>query len=657
MILAQLTVVVSSVLGWSDTISVQPSHPDRIHSSFQRSLAGLDKPSERTLETLKRYDVERRYKKDVDGALATLEKIVKGNPDPELVYALAELSWVEGRRLDRWRRPAAIDRYLDAVAYAYDFLFDPELAAGRQPSDPRFRLACELYNGGLDRLIRAAQSNGQIMPEGTIKLKVHGKEQVLKVALEKSPWKPDDVAQVILASDFEVSGLNTRSYQYGLGVPLIGIHRPEHAGEGVERFYPPEMAFPLTAFLVPNSRLRDPANNAAEPRQCTLQLVDPVEIRQVGSKAAQMQVEADLTTPLAYMWSGTDLNRYRWVGLVRPGAAMKRANLMLLRPYEPGKIPVVMVHGLISSPLTWIPMINELLNDPEIRSRYQFLLYMYPTGVSIPIAAAGLRESLVRAQQMYDPRGNDPAFNQMVLLGHSMGGLLSHAMSVDSGDRFWQLYTARRFDQIIGPPEVLSQIQRYLYFEHLPFVRRVVFLATPHRGSDFSRNMIGRVGTSFISEPDEISSMLAKLLKNNPDAFDRRQFRRMPTSIETLDTDSPVLLALLAMQPGKDVAFHSIIGYYTPGPVASTTDTVVPYRSSHLDGIESELRVPSDHGVHKAPEALQEVRRILRKQVGIEPAPLSSQPPQTAPAVGVPVEGVVATPAQAAAPAPPRNRR
>ena len=652
MILAQLTVVVSSVLGWSDTISVQPSRPDRIHSSFQRSLAGLDKPSERTLETLKRYDVERRYKKDVGGALASLETIVKANPDPELVYALAELSWVEGRRLDRWRNAAAIDRYLDAVAYAYDFLFDPELAAGRQPSDPRFRLACELYNGGLDRLIRAAQSNGQIMPEGTIKLKVHGKEQVLKVALEKSAWKSDDVSQVILASDFEVSGLNTRSYQYGLGVPLIGIHKPSHPGEeGPERFYPPEMAFPLTGFLVPNSRLRDPANNIAEPRQCTLQLVDPVEFREVGKEPAVMPVEADLTTPLAYMWSGTDLNRYRWVGLVRPGAAMKRANLMLLRPYEVGKIPVVMVHGLISSPLTWIPMINELLNHPEIRSKYQFFLYMYPTGVPVPIAAAGLRESLIRAQQMYDPHGTDPAFNHMVLLGHSMGGLLSHSMAVDSGDRFWQLYSDRPFGRIIGPPEVLSQIQHYLFFEHLPFVSRVVFLATPHRGSDLSRNMIGRVGSSFISEPDEISNMLAKLLKNNPDDLDRRQFRRMPTSIETLDTDSPVLMALLAMQPGKGVAFHSIMGAYTPGPVATTTDTVVPHRSSHIDGVESELLVRSDHGVHKNPEAIQEVLRILRKHVGIEPAPLASQPAAAAPAPAP------AAPAQAAAPFAPRSRR
>src|SRR5438874_7702066 len=122
------------------------------------------------------------------------------------------------------------------------------------------------------------------------------------------------------------------------------------------------MAFPLTAVLEPGARPRDPG----AARGCTLWLVDPVSVHTVGTGPSALAVEADLTTPLAYMWSRTDLDRYRWKGLFRPGAAMHRANLMLLRPYEPGKIPVVMVHGLISSPLAWVAMINDLLRDPVI---------------------------------------------------------------------------------------------------------------------------------------------------------------------------------------------------------------------------------------------------------------------------------------------------
>src|SRR5262249_52117042 len=119
-----------------------------------------------------------------------------------------------------------------------------------------------------------------------------------------------------------------------------------------------------------------------------------------------------------------------WTGLLRPERALERANLLLIRPYEPGKIPVVMVHGLASSPLAWIPMLNELLRNPVVQEKYQFLLYMYPTGVPIPIAAASLRESLINAKALYTRDGRTPDFDRMVLLGHSMGGILSRMMAV-----------------------------------------------------------------------------------------------------------------------------------------------------------------------------------------------------------------------------------
>lgn len=633
MALAQLTVVVSALVGWSD-ITISASRGERA-SSFQRSLAGIDRPSERTLETLKRYDLEREYRRDVNGALLRLEKFARKQPEAELVYALAELSWIDAKRLDRWRKPQAIDRFLDAAAYAHDYLFDAEVAKGRGPGDPRFRLACDIYNAGVDRLIRAAQLKGEIPLQNgeAIPFKVYGREQVLRIVLDPhSPWKTTDVHKIKLVSDFEVSGLDTRNYEYGLGVPLIGIRQTDdQKGERppAERFFPPEMAFPLTAFLMPNSRLRDQVADVRDARECTLVLFDPVQTRTVGAPPNILALETDLTTPLAYMWSRSDLDRYRWSGLIHPEHNFGRANLLLIRPYEPSKIPVVMVHGLISTPLAWIPMLNELLRDPVISSNYQFMLYMYPTGVTVPIAAAGLRNSLFQAKQMYDPDGRDAAFERMVLLGHSMGGLLSHAMAVSSGDRLWRIYSDRSFfDEIIGPREVLDELRGYFFFEPVPFVKRVVFLATPHRGSELSRGVVGRVGSNLINDPDHIHKLLYRLIKDNPDAFDSRRFRRLPTSIETLEPDSPILTALLSMKPGADVALNSIIGSLRPTGIDRTTDGVVPYRSAHLDGVESEKVVRSDHGVQRDPEAIQEVRRILRQHIGADKPPPPQQDPR-----------------------------
>ena len=101
--LAQWTILVASLVAWSDTITIQPSRGDR-SSGLQRSVAGLDRPSERTVETLRRFDLDKEYRHDVNAALQHLEKYAQRRAEPELVYALAELSWIEGKRLDRWRR-------------------------------------------------------------------------------------------------------------------------------------------------------------------------------------------------------------------------------------------------------------------------------------------------------------------------------------------------------------------------------------------------------------------------------------------------------------------------------------------------------------------------------------------------------------------------
>ena len=386
--LAQLTVLVSALLAWSD-ITIEPSRGDRGSYLFQRSLAGIDRPSERTLETLRRFDLEKEYRRDVKAdenrALLHLEKFAQKRPEAELVYALAELSWIDAKRLDHRRKPQAIDRFLDAAAYAHDYLFDPNpvLAEGRGPSDPRFRLACEIYNAGVDRLIRAAQIKGQILPQNgeAIPFKVHGREQSLRILLQNSPWSPADVHKILLASDFEVTGINRDLSQYGLGVPLIAV-RETRIDKG-ERA--PPRAILSGRDGLPADRLPGPqfaAGGSQRQRQGRAGVHALAQGPRQGShrsaRAPTLALEVDLTTPLAYMWSRTDLDRYRWSGLLRPERALERANLLLIRPYEPNKIPVVMVHGLISTPLAWIPMLNELLRDPVIQDRYQFLLYMYP---------------------------------------------------------------------------------------------------------------------------------------------------------------------------------------------------------------------------------------------------------------------------------------
>lgn len=630
---AVLMVMAASV-GFVD-LNFQASKSDRAHSALSRSLSKFDRPSERTMETLARHGLTKRYKSDSARTLSSLERTAQGQKgNADIVYALAELNWLEGRRYDQSRmsinffdksRDQVLDRYLDALTYAYDYLFSPELAAGRQPSDPRFRLACDIYNAALERLIRSALVKGKIQVSDSIEVTLRGQKAKVKLDVDDtSPWPKHEIAELIFASDFELTGVETQTRQYGVGVPMIALRKKPKtdenpAAEALERFMPSEAAFPLTAFMHPKSRLDAAALKNGE-EEFVVELIDPIHFRQVGSDPESLlPLEFDLTTPLAYMWSKSDVfntaNRERISNLIKPGDLSKKSGLTLLRPYEPAKIPVVMVHGLVSSPLTWIPMINELLNDQDIRENYQFLLFAYPTGAHVPIAMASLREALWQARTQFNTDGSASGFDQMVLLGHSMGGLLCHSMAVSSGDRFWQLHSDRSFQEILGPPEVLTELRQFLFFEPMPSVSRVVFLATPHRGSEMSRSVIGRVSSTLIEDPDHIQKLLSTLIAENPDAFDRKRFRRLPNSIETLTTDSPVLTSLLEMKPNPNVTFHSVIGSNRPGPPAESTDGVVPYRSSHIKDVASERVVRSDHSVQKNPEAIQEVRRILREHL------------------------------------------
>ncbi len=633
-----LWMAVAASIGYVD-LNFQATKSDRAHSALARSLSQFDKPSERTMETLTRQGLNKRYKTDPTRVLASLERTAQGQKDDaDLIYALAELNWLEGRRHDQTKlisfdrqRDQVLDRYLDALTYAYDYLFSPALAAGRQPSDPRFRLACDIYNAALERLIRTALVKGRVPMGEFIELTLRGQKAKVRLAVDEgSPWPRNEIGEMMFASDYELTGVETQTRQYGVGVPMIALRkRPKSddnpAAASLERFLPSEAAFPLTAFMHPKSRLEQPLDKKGD-EEFVVELIDPIRFRQVGSDPkALLPLEFDLTTPLAYMWSKSeqfrDADREKISNLIKPGDLSKKSGLTLLRPYETGKIPVVMVHGLASSPLTWIPMINELMNDPRVRESYQFMLFAYPTGAHVPIAMSSLREALWQARAQFNTEGTAPDFDQMVLLGHSMGGLLCHSLAVSSGDRFWQLHSDRPFKEILGPPEVLTELRQFLFFEPMPSVRRVVYLATPHRGSDLSRGMIGRVSSSLIEDSDHIQKLLSTLIADNPDAFDRKRFRRLPNSIETLSTNNPVLTALMEMKSGPDVTFHSIIGANRPGPPADSTDGVVAYRSSHLDGVASEKLVRSDHSVQKSPEAIQEVRRVLIEHlVKVRPA-------------------------------------
>ncbi len=291
--------------------------------------------------------------------------------------------------------------------------------------------------------------------------------------------------------------------------------------------------------------------------------------------------------------------------------------LSLLRPYRRGTIPVVFIHGLWSSPWSWSRMIELLEADDPIRGRYHFWTFGYSTGDPIPYSADLLRRALREARGRLDPDGTDPAFDRMVLVGHSMGGLLAKLMIQESESRFWSALAVRPFADLKGEPEDRELLRRALFFHPRPEVRRVIFIATPHRGCRLDRGGLQSLGSRLIRLPDPLRASYGRLMACNGPDFFKPPFRdALPTNIDELQWESPMLMALCGLRLAPQARYHSIIADRRDPPGIGGSDGVVSYASAHLAGAASEFLVSFGHLCQGHHQVIREVRRILAEHAG-----------------------------------------
>jgi pimeloyl-ACP methyl ester carboxylesterase len=279
-------------------------------------------------------------------------------------------------------------------------------------------------------------------------------------------------------------------------------------------------------------------------------------------------------------------------------------------------MPVVLVHGTASSPGRWANMANDLMADPRVRDHFEMWVFFYATGSPVGYSALQLRETLTDAVERMDPAGQDRALRDMVVIGHSQGGLLAKMTVIDAGDRLWRALSSRPLEALRLSDESRDALRRAMFPTALPFVHRVVFMATPHRGSYVAARSLPRLLARFVRLPRELLATSAELLAGNADAlrFDPEGIRL--GAVHGMSPANPFLPALAAVPVAPGVAAHSIIAVRGDGPVAEGSDGVVTYASAHLDGVDSELVVRSGHSCQSNPAAIEELRRILLEHAG-----------------------------------------
>jgi pimeloyl-ACP methyl ester carboxylesterase len=634
----------------SEWVKVRDTPRNPLAGTLDLVSPGGPKPTDRTMQLLRRYDLAGELHGDRVSLLARLEDIQRREPDREHEYAMAEIAYITASQSEKIHKKKALQFYGSALIHAYRYLFDYNVdIPGRNgvlalnPYDPQFRGASDLYNQSLEGMLRLVRQEGELRPGMSRTVTTANTTCSFDVTLHSSGWHAEDIDRIEFVSDYQIKGLQNHYHTYGLGVPLIAI-RSGHPGNGVEEhFYPENVCFPITAFL----RVERPSNiipsgyspgvdltgravgtplvNDPTAPHFVLELYDSLDRQSITVADRGVPLEADLSTPLAYFlnqpqFQDRDLST---VGLLRPDKAKKMEGLYMLEPFDPNKMPVVMVHGLWSSPITWMEMYNDLRSDPLVRENYQFWFYLYPTGQPFWTSATQMREDLATMRREVDPKRQYPALDEMVLVGHSMGGLIAKLQTVESADAFWNTNSEHPFAELKADPDTVRGLATTYFFRPNPSIRRVVTLGTPHRGSPFSNDVTRWAANEVIKLPHKMLEGQEQLLAQNHHFFRHNAPVDIRTSIDSLSPSSPLLSPLLAAQPGPWVSYHNVVGH-DPNPgwrkyIVGDGDGVVALASARLDNapqLRSQIVVPADHSsVHRHPQSVLEVRRILFEQL------------------------------------------
>jgi pimeloyl-ACP methyl ester carboxylesterase len=457
------------------------------------------------------------------------------------------------------------------------------------------RAALVDYRERLSRLLMLANRSGCLDPRGQLTVKTGQGVLIVPIAYYGFAWTRGDFSQVLLASDFH-GELEHHYYTAGLGVSLVAVRQ----SCGDDTYFGTRQSFPVTAVL------RSTDSGAV------LQFYNPLEIDSVPAGQLACRLDRDLSASLIYQKKETPR---RFVeGFLDPGEIGVKPKLLLMEPYQRGKIPVVFIHGLGSEPLTWADAVNHLRAQRDIYERFQFWFFRYPTGGDLLQSAAALREKLLTARDTFDPQQCDPALEQMVLVGHSLGGLVAQLQVSYSYDILWQHAARQPMEAVRAPTQMLAQLRSSFYFDPSPLVKRVVFVATPHHGSGMARRLVGRAASKLVHYSPGEEDDYRRLMDCNRDVFREFLWEKKPTALDLLEPDNPFLNALAQMPISHCVRYHSIIGDPIITLDGQGSDGVVPVSSARLPGSCSERFVCARHSrVNKADECVDELARILRE--------------------------------------------
>jgi hypothetical protein len=490
--------------------------------------------------------------------------------------------------------PACIDNFHSAILWSWQSYVEQDTAL---ESPVVSHASIQQYNASLARLLREGQLHQRLHPTSSLQVDIAGIPATIPMQYYGFAWEPADFQECIVVGAYANHTITERKISAGIGVPVVVKRTRAPKLPHESDFLPSTACFAATAVLKPDGS--------------GLALYNPIHFETVEIEGRCLPLARDLTASLAYSLHHHSQTRVQ--DFLRPDSAQATSKLYFLEPYQPDKIPVLFVHGLLSNPDAWGDIYNELRADPQIAQTYQFWAFKYSTGAPFIRSASVLRSQMDEACDRFDPHHENPLMRRSVMIGHSMGGLISELMIAYSGEEVWESIANVPLEQVATHEETRAGLAQRLFFDPHPMASRVVFIATPHRGSQTASGAIGKVASSLVVQSD---STFDQLTADNPGGFKESVTQGLPTSIELLDPKQPFLGVLEHLKLKECVPLHSIIGNGNLLVGHHRGDGVVSVTSARHRGADSELLVPSTHnGVLRHRDTFNELKRILRLNV------------------------------------------
>ncbi|WP_446001561.1 esterase/lipase family protein [Stenotrophomonas maltophilia] len=524
-----------------------------------------------------------------------------------------------------------LDAWMQVARQAYAYLFFTERTANQRGFEDRQTQVRDYYN-------LAVQEASVQLYDAYATGRVHGQANhfqlgrwtfVLAPSGEASPLDTRTPTELVPAASLSFTGtLRSVHRRDGFGAELVAVMN-DPAGSAAT---PPSAATPAAQASTSAAQswsempspsmtvlLRFSGKNLWEvlhDDEPELEIHDPYQVTEVTLHGQQVPLAANFTAGYALWLARSNFSHQSLRSLFGGKGGIDTPHLYMMQPYDPNRRVLLMIHGLASSPEARVNVANELMRDDEIRQDFQVWQFYYPTNMPIAMSHDAMRHTLSEVLKHFDPSGKAQASHDMVLVGHSMGGVIARLMISSSGEHL--VDTLLETAQMTPAQRELLRTKGapVLTFLPEPEVSRVVFIATPHRGTDVAGTRLGRWIGRLVRLPLTVLEDVATIANDGQiDRNDGKHGYQM-NSIQNLDKDDPFVRAVADLPMSPKVHYHSIIARAkADGPLEKTDDGLVPYWSSHLPHADSEKVIVSGHSVQEATPAIVELRRILHEDM------------------------------------------